>query len=294
MAGVTEIRMRMNSVRDIMKITNAMYLISSSKLKKARKMLQATEPYFNKLQTTIHHILVHSPSLEHPYFEKEKEAAADHVPKRGFLVITADKGLAGAYNHNVIKLAESKIDNHCRNVIFPVGQMGRMYFAKKGYQLCPDFYYTVQNPDMYTAGPVANTLLDLYNNGELDEIYVVFTKMVTSMKCEAFIRKLLPLKKENFLDEELPFDGSYTTNYVPDEHTVLNYLVPNYVKGLIFGALVESFSSEHNERMMAMDAATTSAKDMIKELSLQYNRARQAEITQEITEISSGAKSLGK
>ncbi|MFT3950454.1 MAG: ATP synthase F1 subunit gamma [Oscillospiraceae bacterium] len=293
MAGVTEIKMRMNSVKDTMKITNAMYLISSSKLKKARKMLLATEPYFNKLQQTIHHILAHAPNTQNRFFDQHK-AVPDAALKRAYIVVTADKGLAGAYNHNITKLSESIINQDCSNVILPIGQMGKHYFSRKGFCLQPEFFFSAHNPTMYEADCIAHTALDLYTKGEAHEVYIVYTKMVTSMKSQATALRILPLDKNNFLENDLPDDGNYITNYQPNEHTVLDCLVPNYVKGLLFGALVEAFSSEQNERMMAMDAATTSAKDMIKALSLQFNRARQAAITQEITEISSGAKSLKK
>lgn len=290
MANTREIRSRIKSIQDIMKITNAMYLISSSKLKKARKSLEATQPYFESLQATIHDILVRTPHVSQVFFQRrEKIASGDR--KKGFLVITADKGFAGAYNHNVIKLAEEEMKKSSNNYLFVVGMVGRQYFIKKGVQVDAEFLYTAQNPTRYRAQDIAATIIDLFTQNKLDDVYVVYTKMITSMKAEVQCTKLLPLERKKF---ERKAAGYQHAKFDPSPEIVMDHLVPNYLRGLIFGVLVESFSSEQNARMMAMEAATTSAKDMLKSLELQYNRARQAAITQEITEIVSGAQGLKK
>lgn len=290
MANTREIRSRIKSIQDIMKITNAMYLISSSKLKKARKSLAATKPYFETLQATIYDILVRAPHVSSVYFQRRPEIAPENR-KAGYLVITADKGLAGAFNHNVIKRAEEEMKKSKNNSLFVVGQVGRQYFIRKGYNIDIDFLYTAQNPNLYRAGEITSELIDLFANNQLDDLYVIYTKMVTPMKAEVQFSKLLPLERKKF---ERRAAGYSHANFDPSPEIVMNRLVPNYLKGLIFGVLVESFSSEQNARMTAMEAATKSAKDMLKSLELQYNRARQAAITQEITEIVSGAKSLKK
>lgn len=293
MTNMREIRSRMKSIQDIMKITNAMYLISSSKLKKARKSLAATEPYFEKLQTTIHEILLCSPEAVHTAFDERKNIKEEDK-KRGYIVITADKGLAGAYNHNIIKLAEEQLKKGTNNFLFTVGQVGRRYFAKKKVTVDVEFLYTAQNPTLHRARVIAGTIIDLYRKKELDEVYIIYTKMVTPMKAEAQVLQVLPLKKENFKDVPVREGIAESAVFSPSPEKVMSKVVPNYIKGLIYGTLVEAFSSEQNERMMAMDAATSSAKEMISELSLMYNRARQASITQEITEIASGAKCAKK
>lgn len=290
MANTREIRSRIKSIQDIMKITNAMYLISSSKLKKARKSLAATQPYFEGLQATIHDILIRTPHMQQVFFERREEIEPSDR-KKGFLVITADKGLAGAYNHNVIKKAEEEMKKSKNNYLFVVGQVGRQYFIKKGVQVDCEFMYTAQNPTMHRAGNITATIIDLFKKNELDDIYVVYTKMVTPMKAEVQFAKLLPLERRKF---ERRAAGYQHARFEPSPEVVMDHLVPNYLKGLVFGILVESFSSEQNARMTAMEAATSSASDMLKSLELQYNRARQAAITQEITEIVSGAKSLKK
>lgn len=292
MANMREIRERVSSINDIMKITNAMYLISSSKLKKAKKNLEATVPYFERLQTTIHHILKHTPEFEHKYFDNRPGKTKD---KRnyGYIVVTADKGLAGAYNHNVLKLAETELAKHENSYLFVIGQVGRLYFSRKKVNIDGEFLYTAQNPTLYRARSIAESVIDLFENEYLDEVYVIYTKMVNSVKMEPEMIKLLPLEREDF--SYAPGKERHNAaTFSPSPEKVMDHLVPNYIKGLIYGVLIEAFSSEQNARMTAMDAATSSAKDMIKELSLVYNRARQSQITQEITEIVSGAKSQKK
>lgn len=290
MANMKEIHSRMKSIQDIMKITNAMYLISSSKLKKARKSLIATHPYFEKLQATIHDILVLAPHMHQIYFARREEIKPEDR-KRGYIVVTADKGLAGAYNHNVIKMAETAMSKGENNHLFIVGQVGRHYFARKKVSIDGEFLYTAQNPSMYRARKMTDTILELFEKGELDEVYVIYTKMITPMKAEAQTVQILPLERKKF---ERRAAGYHHASFYPSAAEVMDHLVPNYIKGLLFGALVEAYSSEQNARMTAMEAATSSAKDMLRELDLIYNRARQAAITQEITEIVSGANSLKK
>lgn len=292
MTNMREIRSRMKSIQDIMKITNAMYLISSSKLKKARKSLTATEPYFETLQATIQDILMRIPDIEHSAFDMRTDVKEEDK-KRGYIVITADKGLAGAYNHNIIKLAEKEMNKGKNNFLFAVGQVGRRYFAKKNVTVDVEFLYTAQNPTLHRARIIAATIIELYERKELDEVYIIYTKMITPMKAEAEMLQVLPLQKSRF-DKVSGKRFNETAVFNPSPEKVMDKVVPNYIKGLIYGTLVEAFSSEQNARMMAMEAATTSAKEMISDLSLMYNRARQAAITQEITEIASGAKCAKK
>jgi F-type H+-transporting ATPase subunit gamma len=181
-----------------------------------------------------------------------------------------------------------KSDN---NYLFIVGQVGRQYFKRKGVHVDYEFLYTAQNPSLYRAQRITETILELFEAGELDDVYIVYTKMISPMKSEVVFSKVLPLERRKF---EKKKEHISDARFEPSPEIVMDHLVPNYVKGLIFGALVESFSSEQNARMTAMEAATKSAKDMLRELDLLYNRARQASITQEITEIVSGANSLKK
>lgn len=292
MANMREIRNRIKGIQDIMKITNAMYLISSSKLKKARKTLLATEPYFVKLQETIHDILFYAPHMHEIFFERREEIPEEDR-KIGYLIITADKGLAGSYNHNVIKAAENEMAKHSskNTMLFVVGQVGRQYFLRKGVNVDCEFLYTAQNPTMYRAREISETILQLFQTRQLDDVYLIYTKMVTPIKSEPVCTKILPLERRKF---ERRKAGALHAKFEPSPEVVMDRLVPNYLKGLIFGCMVESFSSEQNDRMIAMEAATKSAKEMLHDLDLMYNRARQGAITQEITEVAAGAKALKK
>ena len=295
MAGITEIRGRMRSIQQTLKITNAMYLISSAKVKKARKQLQEVEPYFDRLAKTILDIFRHSPQLQHRYIEGHHKPKEER--KTGFVVITGDKGLTGAYNHNVLKLAESYLARKQDSTLFLIGQMGRHYFEKKNIPIDAEFMYTVQDPTLDRAQDICDTLVDLYERGALDEIYLVFTHSYSAMRMEPEIIKLLPLDRAMLSARRgLSEADQYrdVVRYEPSPEAVLDVLVPGVIRGYIFAALVESFCSEQSSRMSAMDSASESARDMLKTLSLEFNRARQGAITQEITEIAGGAEALNQ
>lgn len=289
MSNAREIQSRINSVKDTMKITNAMYMISSSKLKKARKDLENTEPYFYALQEAIVRVIKRIPeNIDLVYFDDKPGIVNNR--KKGYIVITGDKGLAGAYNHNVIKLIDEELKTEGEHIIFAVGQVGRSYFENKGIPYDTDFKYTVQNPTMHRARVISARIVQMFREQQLDEVYVIYTRMINKMESQAEIQKILPLTKADFRDENETNDTQDETNYLPTPFDVLNNIVPNYVTGFIYGTLIQAYSSEQNARMMAMDSATSNAKDMLKELSIIYNRVRQAAITQEIVEVISGAK----
>ena len=294
MANIREIQSRINSVRDTMKITNAMYMISSSKMTQAKKKLTDTEPYFYAFQGEISRILRHIPKLEHYFFDQRETTPAEER-KIASIVVTADKGLAGAYNHNIVKLEEEILSRPGIHKFFVVGELGRHYFAKLGVEIDTNFQYTVQKPTMHRARDIAGVLLDQFMSGDLDEIYIVYTRMENSVQSEAEILKLLPLERSSFNEMKMPLNVyREAIDLYPSAEAVIDSIVPNYVTGMIYGCLMEAYASEHNARMMAMRAATDSAKDLIRDLSILYNRARQAAITQEITEVCSGAKAQQK
>jgi len=294
MANAREIQGRMKSIKDTMKITNAMYMVSSSKLQKARRDLKNTEPFFYLIQDSLAKILDAAPEAGNRFFDtRDFKSKKDKTV--GYLVITADKGLAGAYNHNVIKLAEKLAENEEKDMLFVVGQLGRHYFESKSIPIDYNFNYTAQNPTMNRARHIAGVLSKLFLQNKIDEVYVVYTRMVNSMTVEATSQKILPLEKGSIKMQENELVEKYeNAAFLPDAQTVFNKIVPDYLTGFIFGALVESYCSEHNARMMAMQTATDSAKEMIRDLSIQFNRARQAAITQEITEVVGGSKASNK
>jgi F-type H+-transporting ATPase subunit gamma len=287
MANSREIQARMKSIKDTMKITNAMYMISSSKLQKARRDLKNTEPYFYAIQESLAKILDLSPDTGNEFFDQRPQIPKQER-KQGYIVVTADKGMAGAYNHNVIKIAEKEALSDNKNMLFVVGQVGRRYFEKKNIPVDIDFRYTAQNPNMNRARVISEKVVELFKNGELDEVYIVYTRMVNSITFNAEIEQLLPLTRHKYVTGD---ENNYQNcSFDPDMNTVFEHIIPDYVAGYVYGALVESYCSEHNARMMAMQTATDAAKDMLKQLGIEYNRARQAAITQEITEVIAGAK----
>lgn len=293
MASAKEIQDRMRSIKDTLKITNAMYMISSSKLKKSKKMLADTEPYFYTLQSEMGRILRHLPDMNSIYFKTNAEIP-ERKRKAGYIVITADKGLAGSYNHNILKLAEEELEKRDDYKLFVLGELGRHYFEQKGINIDKQFHFVVQDPSLSRARRIAEDLLKLYHENQLDELYIIYTTMVNAMQEEAQVAQLLPLKKTDFkipVPIDIPLERLALK---PSAEEVMDHIVPNYVVGFVYGALVEAFSCEQNARMMAMEGATNSAKQMLKELDIEYNRARQAAITQEITEVIAGAKSQKK
>lgn len=287
MAGLREIKSRIKSIEDTKKITSAMYMISSTKMKKARQTLEATEPYFYMLQSTVDRILRHIPSdMEHMYFGNPD------VPQRkiGLLVITDDKGLAGSYNHNILKLAQGYLDQKGNQVkLFVVGELGRQYFATRRISIQENFQYTVQNPTFNRARWISQTLLENYESGEINELHVLYTRMENSMLSVAEDEKVLPLRRLSAV--EVPADVYHEEFLLlPTAEDVVDTIIPNAITGFIYGTLVQSYCAAHNARMMAMESATNNADDLLRELKIMYNRARQAAITQEITEVCGGAK----
>ena len=290
MANAREIQGRIKSIKDTMKITNAMYMVSSSKLQKARRDLKNTEPYFYMIQDSLAKILDVAPEVGSVNFdERPNKVGDDRIV--AYLVITADKGLAGAYNHNVIKLAEKcTVDDGCNNMLFVVGQLGRHFFEKKEIPIDINFRYAAQNPTVNRARHISEKIVSMFLDKKIDEVHVVYTKMVNSMTVEAVSTQLLPLKKGSINMQSNELVEHYNDAvFMPDVKTAFDSIVPSYIAGFVYGALVESYCSEHNARMMAMQNASDSANSMIKDLSIQFNRARQAAITQEISEVCGGA-----
>lgn len=291
MTNSREILGRINSIKDTMKITNAMYMISSAKVKKARRELEKTKPFFETMKTALSKMLnsIDDKELTNKYFDKRENLSKEERTE-AYIVVTADKGLASSYNHNIIKLAEEKIKNDKSNMLFVVGEVGRRYFQKKKIPIDEMFRFTAQNPSVNRARAISERLIEYYLTGKVDEIYIIYTKATDHGQEEAGIERLLPLETSDINKDDTAYRQSVVL--YPDPESVINQIVPNYLSGFIYSALVEAYCTENNARMMAMSNATDAAKDMIKELNIDYNRARQAAITQEITEIVSGANAL--
>ncbi len=291
MATTTEIKNRINSVKNTQKITSAMYLISSTKMRKAKAELQKTRPYFDAIEHEIRRIFQSTSDVDSIYFypEKGRKPAETYA----YLVITADKGLAGSYNYNVIKRAEAEMSKHKKVKIYVVGDFGRRYFMKHGIEIEQSFLYTAQNPTFTRARQICSILMEEYNERRVDEIRIIYSDMENELTSTVKMTRLLPFERKSFISnevdpEEKKVDKEY--NFYPSVNVVLDNIMNGYIAGNIYGALVDSFSAEQNARMNAMSSANNNAEELLADLSIQYNRVRQAAITQEITEVAAGAK----
>ena len=291
MANAREIQSRIKSVQDTMKITNAMYMISSSKMKKAKKVLEDTEPYFYNMQAAIARILRHIPDIQHPFFSV-RHLVPQQERKTGIIVVTGDKGMAGAYNHNITKLTDEFMEKTPGyHKLYVLGMVGRQYYEKKSADVDGSFRYTVQKPTMHRARLISEEIVRAFLDRELDEVHIIYTQMQNAAVMEPVDMQLLPLKKASFSPAQIPVGAPQEEiEMFPSADVVLDTMIPNYLTGVIYGCLVEAYASENNARMTAMQSSTDSAKKMLQDLSIQFNCARQAAITQEITEVISGAK----
>ncbi len=294
MATIKEIRDRIDSVNDTRKITNAMYLISSTKLRKAKRMLTDTEPFFFSTQAMIERLVSNLPENVDNIFLETRLDIPEENRRKGYIIFTDDKGLAGAFNHNVIAMAEKQIAKGGNNFkLFVIGEAGRFHFLSKNMEIEEAFMFTSQNPTLHRARKIAAEIMEYYYTRQIDEFYIVYTT-VHGTVCDSKFEKLLPLSIITDIRKRPQKPGDILDEFLmePSPSAILDNIVPNYVTGYIYGALVESFCAVQSSRMMAMDAANKNAEKMISNLQRTYNRQRQAMITQEITEVVSGAKAL--
>ena len=291
--NMRDIRQRMKTTRQTLQITSAMKLISTAKLRRARIQLAQTEPYFDRIRETMRDIICHSEEFRVEYFTPHD--LKGKAPKRAFLVITSDKGFAGGFNHNIIKLAEESFSKEAENFLLLLGAIGSRYFIHTNVPVLETFQYSKGIPTVYDAKDIADFVLTQYNMGMFDEFYIVYTRMYSSVKLIPETIKILPLDACDFTGED---DGKETVKtdsslmYSPSPKAVLDALIPKFMTGAIYGSMVENFTSEHSARMAAMDSATKNAQEMLGKLGLSYNRLRQSAITQEVTEIVAGAAAL--
>lgn len=301
MANARELKDRIASISETRKITNAMYLISSSKVKQAKERLKNTEPFFFAMQREISRILSFWPDIENKYFDTRPEIP-ENKRKIGLIVITADKGLSGAYNHNILKKFSEIVDHNPGHYkLYVLGEVGRHYFEanKEKYhvEIDTDFRYTVQDPTLHRSRNITRRVLADFDDKKIDEVHIIYTKMESALSQASEHLKLLPLHKTKFHSgntalSELPvveFESSGNISFYPSAGDVIDSVAPTYINGIIYGCLVESFCSEHNSRMLAMENATDSADSMLSDLNMTYNRVRQADITQQIVEVAAGA-----
>ena len=290
MASIKEVRNHIASIKDTQKITGAMYLIASTKMRKAKKSLDQTRPYFDALQAEIKRIFRTVDAVESKYFYPADEKNHDLGGSYSYLVITADKGLAGSYNQNVIKEAQRIMGKRPGNKLFVVGEYGRTYYTSRGIPIEKSFLYTAQNPTLERARDISSILLNEFLYGDTTKIFVVYTDYGGGLHTKTCSARLLPFHRASFITQSNEKAVTKPFEFTPSENKIIDTIVPSYVTGYIYSALVDSFCSEQNARMEAMDSAGQNAQKLLDELSLQYNHMRQSAITQEITEISAGAK----
>lgn len=286
MASMKDIKRRRDSIQSTGQITKAMKLVSTVKLQKAKGKAETTKPYSDLMYETICNMLARSGNINHKYLQ------AGESSKKAIITITANRGLAGGYNTNITKLiTESGIPKEDIDII-AIGTKGKDYLARRGYNITEDDSEVINAPLYTDARDICDRLLERFAAGEIGEIYLAYTSFKNTVVHEPKLIKLLPVSIDT---EGVNSESKDTTpmNYEPAEDEALNLIIPKYVCSLIYGALIEAVASENGARMQAMDNATSNADEMISDLSLKYNRARQASITQELTEIIAGANAIG-
>ena len=276
-----EIKTRIKSVESTKQITKAMELVSSSKFRKAKERAESARPYFNTLYNTVQDIAKNTSNSRNVFLKERK------VNNVCYIVIAGDRGLAGGYNSNILKavIAHNKLGT---GKVITVGKKAKESLSKRGYEVI-DYIESVEKCVYEDANRVAQTAMEAYKNGEVDEVNLVYTEFISALSQEPKIVKLLPVTIDNTNTEKEVKKGKAAVQYLPSADAVLGYVLPKYVSGSVYGAIAESFASEQAARRTAMESATDNAHEMISKLELVYNRARQAAVTQEISEIVGGA-----
>lgn len=277
-----DIKRRIKSVNSTKQITKAMELVASAKLRKAKERVENSKPYFLTVYKTLEKIARNSKGIDNIYLKKRE------VENKGYIVIAGDRGLAGGYNANALKMAVSHMGIKKEKIV-PIGRKSFEYFSKRDYPIVKEFVGISEDADYNDAVEIAKVGIDLFVKGEIDELYLVFTEFKSALTQVPTVLKLLPLSFEEN-DEEVKAKEIIT--YEPSEEAALHYIIPKFVASSIYGGIIESSASEQGARRMAMESATDNAEEMIDKLELIYNRARQASITQEISEIVAGAEAL--
>ncbi|MBO5197219.1 MAG: ATP synthase F1 subunit gamma [Lachnospiraceae bacterium] len=293
MASMRDIKRRKESIQSTGQITKAMKLVSTVKLQKAKTRAENTKPYFRYMYNTVTNILHKSEHMEHPYLNPGVSE------KKGIIVITSNRGLAGGYNANIVKLVMSSGIPAEDAVIYAVGRKGRDMLARRGYSIAKDYSDVINEPIFKDAQEIGAEVLKAFTEGAIGEIYLVFTGFKNTVSHIPTMLQLLPVDNtmsNPFLDEDPKEEDAMEKltlmNYEPEAEEALNLIIPKYINSLIYGGLMQAYASENGARMQAMDSATSNAEEMIEELELSYNRARQGTITQELTEIIAGTNAV--
>jgi F-type H+-transporting ATPase subunit gamma len=285
----------MRAIRQTLQVTKAMNLISTAKLRKGRRLLEDTEMYFNRIEKSMFDILSGAGRVKSVFFDRPDRDNQYHT---AIVVITSDKGLAGGFNANIFRQVSTLCGNVKNPILILIGVIGYRYFIHSPYVILENFSFRSQIPTVENAREITDYLISQYVWGMFDEVHIVYTHMYSTIKLLPTVRRLLPLNVDLLQQELSEREGQKRVElhfeFLPSAEEVFDALVPIYIKGEIYGSLVESYVAEQSARMAAMDEASKSAEDMLAGLQINYNRVRQAGITQEMSEIVGGAAALSE
>ena len=289
MASMRDIKRRKGSIQSTQQITKAMKLVSTVKLQRSKQHAMDARGYFSYMYRTVQYMLAKAGTIQHPYITPQEST------KKAVVMITGNRGLAGGYNSNVIKLITRGDFKKEDLIIYTLGSKGREAMARYGYELAEDYSQMIDEPEYVDAMRLSANLLNAFKKGEIGEIYLAYTHFKNTVVHEPVLMKLLPVETASMsMEDTAQADtaNDIPMNFEPKEQEALDLIIPKYVTSLIYGGMVESVASENGARMQAMDAATSNAEELVSKLTLQYNRARQGSITQELTEIIAGANAI--
>lgn len=287
MASMRDIKRRKGSIQSTQQITKAMKLVSTVKLQRAKQRAEQSKAYFNCMYETVTSVLGRTGNLNHPYLNGGNSA------KKAVIVITSNRGLAGGYNSNIVKLVTRQSGFKKEDLrIYAVGKKGKDALNRYGYEIVEEDSDIIEEPLYVDAMALSSRVLEAYTKGEVGEIYIAYTAFKNTVVHEPTLLKLLPVEPEKKEEEAQEKESRALMSFEPNDDEALEMIIPKYVTSLIYGGLIEAVASENGARMQAMDSATSNAEEMIDHLSLMYNRARQGSITQELTEIIAGANAI--
>ncbi|MDO5154536.1 MAG: ATP synthase F1 subunit gamma [Eubacteriales bacterium] len=284
MASMRDIKRRKESVASTGQITKAMKLVSTVKLQKAKARAESNKPYFGLLYDTMCSILARSVGVDHRYLRQNDS------PRKAIITITGNRGLAGGYNNNIAKMITADFSPEDTD-IYAIGRKGMEILSRKGYRIVEDYSEVINEPLYGDAIKIGKNVLASFEKGEIGEIYLAYTSFKNMVTQEPQLIKLLPIDVDEVM-QDVKIDTTTPMNFEPEAEDALDMIIPKYMNNILYGAFIESLASENGARMQAMDSATKNADDMIADLSLKYNRARQSSITQELTEIIAGAEAI--
>ena len=309
MESLNDIKKRIKSVNDISQLTRAMQLVSAAKMRKSKIQHEMVTPFFTLCAESMMEVYNNAGDIDNPYLTM-REKKSGETWKIGYFILTGDQGLAGAYNNNIVKISEEHIqkkilENARKNVrteykLYVFGQMGSDKLSRDGYQVDPEFSFPISEPTYYQARNVANIIRAKYLSGEFDLVYLIYTKMESAVNMKPIINRVLPINTASLQtsitpgvdDAGLAKEAEGSLDYYPNANEVFSFLIDTYLNSALYGAMVEAFACEQTARMTAMDNANKNADEMMRKLTMQSNRARQARITNELNEIVNGANQV--